>query len=524
MNQTQTPSATAEQQAFISELCSGRPCFLSARAGTGKTTTIKLAVQALRAQLGTRWHPQSICAIAFNKANQLDLQKALGTDVHVMTLHALGFQALRSAIPGIEIEDSKIFNLLKMKSSRLRKREVFADTLRLVSSAKNWGVVREGAFGPWKLKPLITPSSDTWSELKSHFELWNADESVADEVLQESLEQALGSNPVIDYDDMVYLPVVLGLPIWGAERLVVDEAQDLSPLNLAMLKKCPSKKWFVGDPYQCIYGWRGAKEDVVESLGLPVLPLTNCWRCSKEIIQEAQKFVPDIRTSNPEAGPVQRLTWLPNWSKERPAVVLSRRNSELVSLALHLRRERVQAFIQGKSFTKTLLEILKGLRGQNKTQLLGSLKAWLDKSLDAYPHKSGELKDYAECLREFIFEGQGRSGAEKLIAESFTDSPAPGAWILSTIHKAKGKEWPRVYLLSWTPKGTQPWQRKEERNLFYVAVTRAQNQLVWIEESAWKPEKENWAGTQPGKIDVMSWKKGPAEMPAFGWDLSGEAR
>lgn len=517
------PQATPEQQAFIQTLLEGKPCFLSARAGTGKTTTIKWAVQSLRKILKAqgRDNPQAVCAVAFNKANQQDLQKALGIDVQVMTLHGLGFKSLREALPGLDLEMGKVFEILKTHGSKLRKREVFSDTFRLVSCAKNWGLGYEGQLGPWKLKPLVPATWDAWADLKAHFELFNAKEEIAAEVLKESTRQAIEDGQ-IDFDDMVYLPVLLRLPVWSAERLIVDEAQDLSPLNLALLAKSPSKKWFVGDPFQCIYSWRGAQEDIIQSLGLPELPLTNCWRCSKEIIQEANKWVPDIRTDNPSEGPVQTLTWLPDFKRENPAVILGRRNSELVSLALQLRHSGVQGFIQGKSFVKTLEEILSQLKGSNLTSLLKSLNQWLDRMIESYPHKSGELKDYAECLALFLSEGRSRQAAEKLISESFTDTPAPGAWVLSTIHKAKGREWPRVYGLQWTDKANQPWQRKEERNLHYVAVTRAQKQFTWIAESAWKKEREDWRAPSGQRAQLTN-REFEFTSGAFGWDYSGES-
>src|SRR6185503_3703362 len=56
---------------------------------------------------------------------------------------------------------------------------------------------------------------------------------------------------------------------------------------------------------------------------------------------------------------------------------------------------------------------------------------------------------------------------------------------LSTVHKAKGREWPKVFIWgrrdympsSWA---RQAWQQEQEQNLIYVAVTRAQDQLVLV--------------------------------------------
>jgi superfamily I DNA/RNA helicase len=70
----------------------------------------------------------------------------------------------------------------------------------------------------------------------------------------------------------------------------------------------------------------------------------------------------------------------------------------------------------------------------------------------------------------------------------FGDTPAgerPRVVTLSTIHKSKGREWPRV--LWWGANAYQPspfarqvWQQGQERNLMYVAATRAQETLVHV--------------------------------------------
>jgi superfamily I DNA/RNA helicase len=56
--------------------------------------------------------------------------------------------------------------------------------------------------------------------------------------------------------------------------------------------------------------------------------------------------------------------------------------------------------------------------------------------------------------------------------------------ILTTAHKSKGREWDVVWLASdfpsnWNNKGEWVGLRDEERNLLYVAVTRARKHLIY---------------------------------------------
>ncbi len=68
----------------------------------------------------------------------------------------------------------------------------------------------------------------------------------------------------------------------------------------------------------------------------------------------------------------------------------------------------------------------------------------------------------------------------------FGDTPegeAPKVLTLCTVHRSKGREWERVYILGrnrfmpsrWARKA---WQMEQEDNLQYVAVTRAKRELI----------------------------------------------
>ena len=57
--------------------------------------------------------------------------------------------------------------------------------------------------------------------------------------------------------------------------------------------------------------------------------------------------------------------------------------------------------------------------------------------------------------------------------------------VLATYHRSKGREWPRVFLLEHSERcpsraARQVWQIEQEHNLAYVAFTRAQQSLVFI--------------------------------------------
>ena len=74
---------------------------------------------------------------------------------------------------------------------------------------------------------------------------------------------------------------------------------------------------------------------------------------------------------------------------------------------------------------------------------------------------------------------------------TFTDEPNTSRLTLSTVHKAKGLEFETVFILDFdkympSKWAAQDWQKVQERNLIYVAVTRAKNKLVYIYSDSWK--------------------------------------
>jgi superfamily I DNA/RNA helicase len=68
------------------------------------------------------------------------------------------------------------------------------------------------------------------------------------------------------------------------------------------------------------------------------------------------------------------------------------------------------------------------------------------------------------------------------ITELFEDKN--GVLTLCTAHKSKGREWPNVAILEpelMPGRARKEWQADQENNLIYVAITRAQERLIWIQ-------------------------------------------
>jgi len=213
-----------------------------------------------------------------------------------------------------------------------------------------------------------------------------------------------------------------------------------------------------------------------------------------------------------------RVLAAPAWGLEPP---------DIVRLAERARKERkaiydVLQLPQGElpfdtshAALGTLLEVLgeqrKTMKRRTAREILSDLTEWLEIAQRA----SGQDRKYAQRLAEFVTEWEPKSETRQL-AEfleyldyyqqancviSLNDDDAPGDAVqLMTVHGAKGLEFPQVFVLRVNSRAFPVSDRKplfefpvelmkeelpegdyhtqEERRLFYVALTRAEDRLT----------------------------------------------
>lgn len=183
------------------------------------------------------------------------------------------------------------------------------------------------------------------------------------------------------------------------------------------------------------------------------------------------------------------------------SLVLCRNTAPLVGLAYALLQRDVPCRILGRDIGAQLVALVKKLRGANLEDLREKLRVWTDREASraiAEDRNPERIYDQSECLRFFMnsLDEDSRT-IESLIAKielMFEDSVSTSKVTLSTVHKAKGLEFPTVFILDkdrYMPSrfARLPWQREQERNLIYVAVTRAMEKLVYINSDSWKQKE-----------------------------------
>lgn len=470
---------------------------VEAVAGSGKSTVITHAVKLIP-------NNKSILMLAFNKV----IAETLNTKINlpnceVKTFHSLGFSAYKMANPKCKMDNSKLFKIIDdlVYNSRLSKEEFagIPHVAKIVRLAKSHGI----------LTSLLDNSPANWEELIEYHDVGgmddNLDLSAIIPICREVLIRSNKMTNLIDFDDMIYLPVAQNLVFKKYDWVFVDEAQDCSHTQRLILKslmKPTSRLIAVGDKKQSLYGFRGADSSSMDAIksdfDAVVLPLSISYRCAKSVVVEAQKTVPYI-----EASPTAidgSVTDLDKYSAKDflPSdAIICRNVAPLLSMAYGLISRGVPVNMRGRDIGKGLTSQIKSLKAMSIDDLDTKLDDWASKEVMRLSGKQGNeskiesVNDKLECIKIFIGQATTGMSVNDLIAriESFFSDEPNGNIVLSSIHRAKGLEFKRTFILDkhrFNPKWVKrDWQKIQEQNVIYVAVTRAIENLIYISGGQW---------------------------------------
>lgn len=478
---------TPEQDLIIAAaLTTKENLLINALAGAAKTTTLELICKALPVQ--------PILSLAFNKRIATEMTKRLPGHVACHTLNAIGHRVWMQSIPKrLVLETKKSYNILKGMVDglpRVQKSEVyesFSDILKLIGAAKLAGYIPEGvAIG----KPLITAEA-FWETVDE--DLSDLARGLVDRALKESITQAYSG--LIDFDDQIYMSTLFGGTFPRYPLVLVDEAQDLSALNHAMLEKLVVARLIaVGDPFQSIYAFRGALTSSMVSLrerfAMREMNLSISFRCPRSIVERARFRAPHMlypdwakegRVNDTTLDPDNRTHWNAELIPDGAAIIC-RNNAPLFRLAFALIRAGRGVSIVGSDIGPSLVKALKKLGPEtlNEEQANAAIDTWEKEKLQKAKGKA-TVKDKAECLRVFVGVGRSLAGAIAY-AESIFKSTGP-IQLLSG-HKSKGLEWDHVFHLDPgripSPYCQTDEELDQEHNVRYVIETRAKDSLTLV--------------------------------------------
>jgi hypothetical protein len=460
----QSRRPTAEQQQAIDQFQRGGSVKINAYAGTGKTSTLEFLAQSTsrRGQY-----------IAFNRDIVRDAKEKFPNTVNCSTSHGLAFKATPSAY--------------RSNSDKMTKR-INANQLAEMLNLRRWEVDGRHVLQPRSQGYLIldtlrryTQSAD--AELAAHHVPRHGSLLAAPEATMRAVtEFALhGAGHVWSRMRNETDPTPLGhdgyLKLWAlsnpaiaADFILLDEAQDTNPVVLDVLRKQSAQMIYVGDKYQQIYEWRGAVNamEKIETQGETYL--TTSFRFGHAIAEWASKLLVLLGEKRPLTGNVAVKSRV---GSVEPRAILARTNASTIATIIECLDEGKKPHLVGG--TDELIEMLRGVQDlkegkQSTVPDFFGFEKWEQVVEFA---KSGE----GDHLLSFVNLVESRGERQLMWALNRIVDDCQSDLIISTAHKAKGREWSTVrltddFLRSQPGKPTSGPDPAEVR-LFYVALTRA---------------------------------------------------
>lgn len=423
-------------------------------------------------------------ALCFNVRIREEMQGRLTGVTEAKTLNSLGHGVWAKSIGRrLIVNKGKVGDLVKAHIDRMphalksEAYDCFSDMTRLVSHGKMCGYVPTGVA-----KQVAKPLMDTDAFLEHLDEnLFSWQEDMLIDVSTKSINMAQQGE--IDYDDQILMPTCFQGQFPSYPLVLVDEAQDLSALNHAMLRKLVRKRVIaVGDECQSIYGFRGAHQNSMDLLrntfDMRPLTLSISFRCPQAVVREARARAPMMQWPEwAREGSVRRLE---DWGIDdlpEECTVLCRNNAPLFSMAIEFLKAGRYPELVGNDIGKGLIKILEkqGKGDVPKEQLLMGLEAWRDERQKKAKDEEAKAKVYDQWQCLVVFAEQGRNLGDAIAYAKHLLAVA-GPVKMMTIHKAKGLEWDNVFILD----EHLIRDTGQDRNLRYVGQTRSKENLTYV--------------------------------------------
>lgn len=350
-------------------------------------------------------------------------------------------------------------------------------------------------------------------------------------ILDTKSRQQFETQGIIDFTDMLWITFNKlkydnwEVPYWALyTNIYVDECQDFSNIQLNFLKfirRAKGRYIFIRDFHQAIYNFAGSNAQAfnqipkmfapIESFDLPI-----CYRCAKSHLSRVNREygIPILPCDDAPMGFVKTIdkNKISEYAKAGD-MVISRKNKWIAEVVLDLARNGTPIFIEDK-------EMVAAIKRQillSKCTSVGTLEKFLRKVISNYNKKLFEIVsknvreggheeerleavaktnskiDNTSFLLE-ILEGYLENHASSDSVSKFSNfidkllntTPSPNCVRLCSIHKAKGLEATNVFVLNEAKINYDFRNSKEqniqEKNLSYIATTRAKEGLYLVKE------------------------------------------
>lgn len=350
-------------------------------------------------------------------------------------------------------------------------------------------------------------------------------------ILDTKSRQQFETQGVIDFTDMLWITFNKlkydnwEVPYWALyTNIYCDEVQDFSNIQLNFLKfikRTKGRYVFIGDFHQAIYNFAGANAQAFNQIPKMFAPVKTfdlpiCYRCAKSHLSRVNREygIPILPCDDAPMGFVKTIdkSKISEYAKAGD-MVISRKNKWIAEVVLDLARNGTPIFIEDKEMVGAIKrQIL-----SSKCTSVGTLEKFLQKVISNYNKKlfeivsknareGGHEEEHLEAVAEAnskidntsflleILEGYLENHASSDSVSKFSTfidkllntTPSPNCVRLCSIHKAKGLEATNVFVLNEAKINYDFRNSKEqniqEKNLSYIATTRAKEGLYLVKE------------------------------------------
>ena len=520
---------------------------VKALAGTGKSTLICLLTEETNT---------SDIYVAFNSSIAEEFSRKINNPkTKVKTLHSLGLAIMNSNLSestskggigsrntsssGATLDNFKIHKIID---------ELIYETFGKYDKFEHKIFIKDNYVQLYNLCRLTCTNMSNDSEVEKLVEDYNlfVDYSGNDfssplvstmvtwlEQIDEKSIEEFNNTRTIDFTDMLYITYKkLSSGEWKVPyynyytNIYIDEAQDLSTIQLLMLKFIKRKGGryiFVLDENQAIYSFAGGNAKscaLIPKLYAPIkefdLPIN--YRCPTSHLAKVNRDFSIPIQPRPDA-PIGSIKTIDKEEIKKYVhagdLVVSRKNKWLSDVILDLAIHGIPIYMEDKE----MVEQIKKLVSSQKAASLYELKNKLEKIIKKYNVQlekivKKETEKAEEDTKKMIDVSDTNSRIDninfiKSILSYYSSQPQnkydkPDDFIkyidillntkmpsncvrVCSVHKAKGLEAPQTFVLNEAKVCTDrrnSWEQNEqEKNLSYISITRAKENLFLVRET-----------------------------------------
>jgi superfamily I DNA/RNA helicase len=447
---------------------------IQAFAGTGKTTTLAAIAES---------QPQrKFLYLVFNRAAADEAQLKMPSNVRVRTAHAVAFRSLGYIYKSRLIGSPWAWlSYLKEKMPRALDsvmrtgRDATSAGAVIIRTLEQFLRLTDGAVGP------------------IHAPYWCDDHvgiaaACAAEILWKNICKP-NSNAPVTHDCYLKLFYLEGRELAPRDwTVMLDEAQDADPVILGLLERHHGARIIVGDKYQQLYQWRGAvnalsrmRSDNAE------LSLTQTFRFGEGAAAYVNRVLEIIGEKSRIVPAAHRTTVIIEKKPVAVDVLLTRTNAGTLDGAIRGLELRRKVHVMGGA--DPLIKLIRGAwdlrQGKAGSGELAMFASWDELKAAAQGQKNESPGDPGLQVLVRLIKDRDRQVLDMCRQlEGCVDSQDAAQITVSTVHKAKGLEWPRVSVSSdFNPiverEAGRPIVDLQEAYIMYVALTRGRKKLIF---------------------------------------------